>query len=127
MGEGAVDGPGELHQPSPVGEDDGTHAHIVSVHRDAGSQVSITFDREMDQHTTNVYFDPAFPLRIHKPAWSADGRTVTFIRDTTEALPSGAALKFTVNPPGPPGAEFVDLEGRRALTRTFRFTIRGKP
>ncbi len=90
-------------------------------------QVSITFDRAMDQHSWSIDFDPAFPLRTHRPAWSADGRTATFTRDTAEALPPGAALAFTVNPSGRPGPDFVDLEGRRALPRTFRFTTGAGP
>ncbi len=75
----------------------------------------------------SIDFDPAFPLRTRQPAWSADGRTATFTRDTTGSLQPGAALQFTVNPPGEPGPDFVDQDGRRALPRTFRFTTGAGP
>jgi hypothetical protein len=88
-------------------------------------QVSITFDREMGRHSWSIDANEAFPLEKEQPVWSADGRTATFARAGARVLPSGVTLEFIVNPAQPPGRGFVDLEGRRGLTRTFRFTIRG--
>lgn len=83
--------------------------------------VSITFSKSM-RYRWSLSSSGGFPLSSEtEVTYDPVTCTFTFTRTSTDLLPPGSLITFTINPQGyEPG--FIDLEGNPASTSTFSFT-----